>query len=294
MDTYYIYCAKNSVNSKVYIGCTKRLRQRIWEHRRCYEREDCAFHRAIKEIGIDKFSFEILDRADNREEAHRLEQKYIQEFDSFNNGYNSTIGGFSAAPWNVKPIVCLDLDGNLVKRYESAGQAEREDGYDNVNVLLCCKGKLQTCKNHMFMYEDDYLKHGAKEYTKPISVRRKPIIQCDMSGKFIKKYDSVTFAAEELGIERVQISSALIKKHKSAGGYIFVYEHEYPIEDISFYTKKKKGKKIAQIDIASGNVLHVYDRISEAGKALNVSYKAIQKVVDNDMRTAYGYKWISQ
>lgn len=294
MDTYYIYCARNSVNDKVYIGCTKRFRQRIWEHMRCYDREDCVFHRAIKEIGIDKFSFEIIDKAHTEEDAHRLEQKYIEEYDSFNNGYNSTIGGFSATPWNVRKIVCLDLDGNLVKTYDSAGQAERDGGYNNINVLLCCKGKLNTCKNHMFMYEDDYLEHGAKPYVKPVSSKRKAIIQCDLQGQFIEKFDSVSMAAEKLGIDRPQISSALTGKHKTAGGFIFVYENNFPIEDISCYVPRKKGRKIAQVDINTGEIINVYNRISEAGEALNVSYKVIQKAVDNDVRTAYGYKWISQ
>ena len=60
------------------------------------------------------------------------------------------------------------------------------------------------------------------------------------------------------------------------------------------YTKLKKGRKIAQIDIKTNKVVKEYDRISDAGKALGVNYKVIHKVVDKPDRTAYGYKWISQ
>lgn len=45
---------------------------------------------------------------------------------------------------------------------------------------------------------------------------------------------------------------------------------------------------------ATNKVVKEYDRISDAGKALGVNYKAIHKVVDKPDRTAYGYKWISQ
>ncbi len=49
-----------------------------------------------------------------------------------------------------------------------------------------------------------------------------------------------------------------------------------------------------QVDIKSGEIIDVYERISDAGKILGVNYKGIQKVVDKPERTAFGYKWISQ
>ena len=58
--------------------------------------------------------------------------------------------------------------------------------------------------------------------------------------------------------------------------------------------KTKKGRKIAQINPKTDEVIKVFDRIADAGRELNVSYKAIHKVVDMPDRTAYGYKWISQ
>ena len=58
--------------------------------------------------------------------------------------------------------------------------------------------------------------------------------------------------------------------------------------------KKKKGRKVAQIDIESGEIVNVYDRIADAGRTLGVNYKVIHKVVDMPGRTAFGYKWISQ
>lgn len=290
MRTYYIYKATNKINGKSYIGQTVDYRRRLWQHRRCYEKEDCKFHDAIKEFGFDNFECEIIGTCTNKNEAEKLERKYIELYGSYRNGYNENKGGVGGH--NARAVVCLDLDGNFIKRYDSAADAEK-DGYDNVNVLLCCKNKLRSCKHHVFMFEDEYKTSGAKKYNPYVKEGRK-VVQCDMAGKLIARFDSVKEAAEETGANRTTISDVLLNKKKSAAGFIFVYEENFPIKDLSVYEKKKKGRKIAQIDIESGNIINVYDRIADAGKSLGVSYKCIQKVVDVPGRTAYGYKWISQ
>ena len=52
MRTYYIYKATNKINGKSYIGQTVDYKTRLWQHRRCYEKEDCKFHDAIREFGF--------------------------------------------------------------------------------------------------------------------------------------------------------------------------------------------------------------------------------------------------
>lgn len=291
MRTYYIYKATNKINGKSYIGQTVDYKSRVWQHMRCYEKEDCKFHDAIKEFGSDNFDWEVLETCNGKEKANDLERKYIELFNSYRNGYNDNKGGVGGH--NARAIVRLKLDGEFVKRYDSAADAEK-DGFNNANVLLCCKNKLYTCKNHLFMFEDDYKENGAKQYIKPESSSKRKVIQCDLDGNFISRYDSVQEASEKTGANRTTISGVLSKKYKSANGFIFVYEEDFPIKDLSIYQKKKKGRKVAQIDIESGEIVNMYDRIADAGRTLGVNYKVIHKVVDMPDRTAFGYKWISQ
>lgn len=51
------------------------------------------FQNAIKKYGIESFSFEVIDEALSLEELNILEEKYIKEFDSINNGFNIRNGG---------------------------------------------------------------------------------------------------------------------------------------------------------------------------------------------------------
>lgn len=293
MRTYYIYKATNKINGKCYIGKTVNFKQRVWQHLRCYEKEDCVFHRALQKHGKENFSWDIICNIDDEAEADKLEKRYIQEYNSHvPNGYNENKGGTGGH--NSRSIVCLHINGKYVKRYDSAAQAEREDGFCNSDVLLCCKNKLRQCKNYMFMFEDDYLKFGAKKYIKPEANGTRKIIQCDMDGNFLNEYKSVQEAAKKTDSNRTTISGVLTGTYKSANGFIFVYKENFPIKDISKYRKRKKGKRIAQVDVKSEKIIQVFDRISDAGKELGVNYKNIHKVIDMPGRTACGYKWISQ
>ena len=293
MRTYYIYKATNKINGKSYVGQTCDFHSRVWQHQRCYEKEDCDFHRAIKEFGFDNFSWEIIETCESEDRACELEKYYIEKFNTYRDGYNMTKGGKGAPYHNARAVVLLTLDGQYIKRYDSAMDAEI-DGFHNADVLLNCKGKRRQTKGYMFMFEDEYESNGAKTYRKPEPNGMRSIIQCDMEGNFIQKFKSLQEAARITGTNRTTISGVLSNTYKSANGYIFVYEEDFPIKDLSIYKKRKKGRKIAQVDAKSGEIIRVFDRISEAGEYLGVNYKAIHKVIDKEGRTAYGYKWISK
>ena len=293
MRTYYIYKATNKINGKSYVGQTCDFHSRVWQHQRCYEKEDCDFHRAIKEFGFDNFSWEIIETCESEDRACELEKYYIEKFNTYRDGYNMTKGGKGAPYHNARAVGLLTLDGQYIKRYDSAMDAEI-DGFHNADVLLNCKGKRRQTKGYMFMFEDEYESNGAKAYRKPKPNGMRSIIQCDMEGNFIQKFKSLQEAARITGTNRTTISGVLSNTYKSANGYIFVYEEDFPIKDLSIYKKRKKGRKIAQVDAKSGEIIRVFDRISEAGEYLGVNYKAIHKVIDKEGRTAYGYKWISQ
>ena len=143
------------------------------------------------------------------------------------------------------------------------------------------------------MFEEDYKSNGPKTYVKPESALSKAVIQCDLDGNFISKYKSVSSASKATGILRTRISSNITGAAKTAGGFIFVYEEDFDKLNVDEHKAKKKGRKVAQIDPNTGNVIEVFDRIADAGRKLGVNYKTIHKVVDLDDRKAYGYKWIS-
>lgn len=82
-----------SPSNKIYIGITNDLKHRKCRHKLNSKIPECHFSFAIAKYGFDNMIWEVIDLAKNYETAHELERRYILHFDSYNNGYNSTLGG---------------------------------------------------------------------------------------------------------------------------------------------------------------------------------------------------------
>lgn len=101
-----IYYIKNLVNNKYYIGQSHDIYKR-WIREKKYLRSDntawnAHLQNAWKKYGEDNFEFAIIEEC-TIENLDEREIYWIQFFDSFNNGYNKTIGGSGMrgiVPWN--------------------------------------------------------------------------------------------------------------------------------------------------------------------------------------------------
>ena len=88
-----IYKITNIQNQKVYIGQTIRpIEDRFKRHLNDAINNilDTHFARAIRKYGIDNFIIEEIDTAITQEELNQKEQKWIQSYNSVQEGYNET------------------------------------------------------------------------------------------------------------------------------------------------------------------------------------------------------------
>lgn len=97
-----IYKVTNKINGKLYIGQTsKTLEKRKSAHiRNSFNNNapdyDCAFHKAIRKHGPEKFIWEIVLVCDTVEESNKVEAMLIAEYNTCHGvGYNSNEGGGS-------------------------------------------------------------------------------------------------------------------------------------------------------------------------------------------------------
>lgn len=297
MRTYCIYKATNKINGKSYIGQAVNFKKRQYEHLHVRDNRhdpNSIFHTALDKYGNENFDWEILAEIPGKEFANAFEIEMIRKYGTYKpRGYNLTKGGDGGSMWNAIPVVCLTQDGKFVKRYDSACEAEN-DGFYYKGVLNSCRDATAQTKGFIFMFEDEYKKKGGrKKADKPLSKQAREIYQCDMDGNLIKKFPMISDAERELGISHSGIVGCAHGRDKTAGGYIFVYPEDFPIKNLESHKKKVKGRKVAKVDKNTGEILAVYDRMTEAAKELNGSHKMIHKVVDTN-KTAYGFKWISQ
>ena len=53
-----------------------------------------------------------------------------------------------------KPVLQYTLDGEFVREWESAKQAEKEGGFDNGHIISVCKGKRPHHKGYIWKYKN--------------------------------------------------------------------------------------------------------------------------------------------
>lgn len=124
----HIYKVTNLINGKVYIGQTIQTVQNRW-YRHCGKSGisqaelNTHFKRAILKYGKDNFKIEVIEDCDSSLLNER-EKYYISYFDSYNNGYNSTLGGNDG----YKPYKTNDKTNQQIAQLYEEGFSLREIG----------------------------------------------------------------------------------------------------------------------------------------------------------------------
>ena len=106
-----IYRARNIVTDKSYVGkTTYSLGHRISNHYAKSKQVNYHFSKALRKYQKCDWEWSILCEAKD-EDLDELEIFYIAKFDSYNNGYNSTLGGGGGSTVNerVEGLYCDEL-----------------------------------------------------------------------------------------------------------------------------------------------------------------------------------------
>ena len=129
----YIYKITNKINNKCYIGQTvKNYQERFRQHQLNYTKDyfsQIVLYQAFKKYGIENFLFEVLEEID-KEKLDEREKYWISYYDSYRNGYNSTLGGRLVELYN------WDEDDIIQKYYElkSARKVAKLIGCDHSSI----------------------------------------------------------------------------------------------------------------------------------------------------------------
>ena len=106
----FLYIIRNNVNSKVYVGITSRsLAQRWSGHKADSRRCKTKLYNAMTKYGIDQFYIMPLLEYDTLDALVRAEIEAIAAFNSYKNGYNSSVGGDS----NVGKVISKETRAKM-------------------------------------------------------------------------------------------------------------------------------------------------------------------------------------
>jgi group I intron endonuclease len=123
--------------------------------------------------------------------------------------------------------------------------------------------------------------------------KRKPIIQYNLDGEFIKEWESLSEAAKFYKIKVSSIFANCKRRIKTVSGFVWRYKSEIenintkiPINEI----KNSCTKPILQYDL-EGNFIKEWESTFLAGKTLNISLTMISNVCTGKNKTGGGFFW---
>ena len=196
-----IYIIKNSINNKVYIGQTTLSMEDRWKtHLKpsvSKQRGSYKIYNAMNKYGKENFYCELLEENIPVEELNDREIYYIEKYNSFENGYNSTKGGdgrFINKEYDIKNIISqyesgfttteiakqYDVCGTTISRILHANNIElRKDGRklsDDIADEIIKLANIHTYNEIASLYNVDektirrfLLRHGFRKYKKRVS-----------------------------------------------------------------------------------------------------------------------------
>lgn len=248
-----IYFILNNVNGKYYVGSAADYWDRFlfhsWQLKN--KRHDNSYlQRSYDKHGRENFSFNLLERVNDKINLLSREQFYIDLFDAANPelGYNLTPTAGSnlgtkrtqeskdkASRTHGRRILKLNLDGSIAGIYDSVSIAARECGVSLKGITKTCVTERGTYKGFKWRFETPNKKFGPptkgiKSLQSSVEKRvntliqkgiARPIKHYDESGNYVATYDSLYFAVKATGFKPASIKNVCNGHRKSLFGHTF-------------------------------------------------------------------------
>ena len=261
----FIYKIQNIINDKCYIGQTGRNPDTRWkEHLYGSQTADNLLYRAMRKYGIENFIFSVIEECDDVD-MDSEEQYWIAYYDSYNNGYNLTLGGEGGHTVNYDAIV------NEFTKTGTIKETARNLGVNTGTV----RSVVRKC--------------GCTTLPEPEAKNIEMIDPKTLT--VIKEFSSINSAATyQEDWQRGTIKDAISGRRKSAYGY-FWQEKDNP-KDFSGQKLHQSRRCVLQFS-KNMELLNEFASIQEANLAINKpkDSKGIGNALAGRAKTAYGYIW---
>lgn len=200
----FIYKIYNDVNDKVYIGQTSgTIEERFKQHLKKVNSDDrktYPLYNAMRKYGTEHFFIEQIEETDD---LNAREIYWIKQFDSYNNGYNATLGGDGWVRTDYDLIVQLYQQG------KSGIDIAKELNIDKATVYRGLRAKnIKPLSN---------TEASKKNNSKQIGQYNKD------TKELICVYNSVADAAKAINKPRAHISACANGSRNTAYGYVWKF-----------------------------------------------------------------------
>lgn len=166
MNHYSIYRVTNRTNQKVYIGFSKDWKGRKRRHKSIYPTKHSKFYTALRTHGWDNFIWEEIYCSLDKEHCfNTMEQYFIEQYDSIQNGYNIIQGG-SGTLGATKDKIWIN-NGSITKR-----------SYKNEIPEGWVEGRIKIIRKVKMSQESKYLIGSKNKEHGVVSKLNRTILTC--------------------------------------------------------------------------------------------------------------------
>lgn len=205
------------------------------------------------------------------------------------------------------PIVQMEKDGKIVKIWKSTQEAIDYGFYrGSINTSIrdgrLCNGFAWYKLSDIEISEDDIQKYiSAEPMLYSHDYNRQAIAQLDINGNILKIWNDKTKLAD-FGYSYTSVLKCVNGKMRTANGYKWSKVSNFNLSDsdIEIHTNAEPlppckphsacNKRIAQYD-RDGNLLHIYDSLSEAAETLGCEVAGIVHNAKGRSKLYFGYIW---
>ena len=283
--TYCVYVHINKTNGKMYVGKTayEDNPNRRWRGGYGYKKFTY-FRNAIDKYKWDNFDHEIVASHLTKSEADNFEKLLIKELHTrdCDFGYNLTDGGEGVTGYVMPECIKIKI-GDAHKNRPLSDDHKKAISQAHI-------GKKYT-EAQADRISNGHMNKRCKQYEDVSS-----IAQYDNKGTLLCVYPTISVASKETNVNADDIKRCLMGRASIINEFIWAFIENDSILDNQNKDKPKqihyRAKSVCQYD-KSGNLLKIWDSMSEASKILHISVNNIWKCCNNieGRKSSGGFVW---
>lgn len=264
-----IYKITNKINKKVYIGQSKDIISRWNAHKYYTYNNKTKLQNAFSKYGISNFDFEIIEEC-LISELDEKEKYWINYYNSYEDGYNMTLGGQEGR--------ILDYDSIINDFYNTKSIHQTAK---NLNL------SRETIRKILDIYNI--------KYNKNISIPQEIIMIDPYTLQELKMFPSIKDASNYIKLTESAIRKHLKGETKTCGGYYWKKSGENKnftkLEKTNKINTKNIPKKILQYSL-NKELINEFSSLTQANYFMNKSRsnRTIFNACMNHTQ-AFGYFW---
>ena len=252
-----IYTITNLLNNKKYIGSSSNMEQRKQKHLcllKHNKHHSLSLQHSWNKNKPENYIFEIIEVLSENQNMYEIEQYYLDLYKTYDKEYGYNMSKNAIAPFGTNPqikkLYQFSMSGNFLETYDNCIIASIKYKVSSSGISACAREKYRFYGGYIWSYSEilseeriikanSPIKRSAETISKLVEKgnlrtdNKKAIVQLDLDGNFIQRFDSIIEASRKLNISHGGICDVCKQKHNKIKNFIFKYENEYNNEIIN-------------------------------------------------------------